>query len=107
MSIVAFCIWSVFFVILLTITFVPVIIANNRKHPQTALICILVILSFWTMIGWFIALIWALMPFDRVAELKTELTLSEKLAELSFLLENNILTQDEYNEKRKKILENF
>jgi hypothetical protein len=107
MSIIAFCIWSVFFVILLTITFVPVIIANNRKHPQTALICILVILSFWTMIGWFIALGWSLMPFDKVPELKTELTLSEKLAELSYLLENNMLTQDEYDEKRKNILATF
>lgn len=105
MSIIAFCIWSVFFVILLTITFVPVIIANNRKHPQKVLICILVILSFWTMIGWFIALVWSLMPFDKISELKTELTLSEKLAELSFLLENNMLTQDEYDEKRKKVLE--
>jgi hypothetical protein len=59
------------------------------------------------MIGWFIALIWALMPFDRVPELKTELTVSEKLAELSYFLENNMITQDEYDEKRKKVLENI
>lgn len=59
------------------------------------------------MIGWFIALVWSLMPFDKVPELKTKLTISEKLAELSYLLENNMLTQDEYDEKRKNILETF
>ena len=105
MDIIAFFIWFLMFGILLAITFIPVIIANTRKHPQTGLICILVIVSFWTMIGWVIALIWSLIPFDKIPELKTELTLSEKLSELSLLLESNMITQDEYDEKRKKVLE--
>lgn len=85
--------------------FIPAIIAGVRQHPHTWLIFFVVLLTSWSMIGWVIALAWSLMPFDKVPELKTELTLSETLAELSLLLENNMITQDEYEEKRKKVLD--
>lgn len=89
----------------LVTAFIPAIIAGVRQHPHTWLIFFVVLLTSWSMIGWVIALIWSLIPFDKVTELKTELTLSEKLGELSLLLENNMITQDEYDKKRKNALE--
>jgi hypothetical protein len=90
----------------LVTAFIPAIIAGVRQHPHTWLIFFVVLLTSWSMIGWVIALIWSLMPFEKIEEMKTELTLSEKLTELLLLFENNMITQDEYNEKRRLVLEN-
>lgn len=91
--------------ILLTILtmFIPFIIAIIRKHSQKWLIFFMVVITAWTIIFWFIALIWALIPFKKVKEFKVELSVEEKLARLNKLLGNNCITEDEYKNKRTQI----
>ncbi|HEV2917582.1 MAG TPA: superinfection immunity protein [Candidatus Babeliales bacterium] len=39
--------------------FLPTILANSRKHHNAAPIMIINLLAGWTLLGWFIALIWS------------------------------------------------
>ncbi len=38
----------------------PIIIAVMRKHPNTAPIAVITILTGWTLVGWVVALAWSL-----------------------------------------------
>ena len=37
----------------------PVIVAGNRHHPQTGPIAVVNVLLGWTLLGWVVALAWA------------------------------------------------
>jgi hypothetical protein len=64
--------------IVLALYFLPWIIANHRHHPQQTPIFALNLLLGWTLIGWVIAIVWALTAFPApkrpasYAELSTE-----------------------------------
>lgn len=96
------------FLIVLSITFIPVIIAVTRKHNDTILIFLLVFFFGWTVIGWIIALIWSLSSTISVLPNNKQpphQSLSDKLYELSSLLNKKLITQEEHDEQKKKILE--
>ena len=46
--------------------FLPTIIAVNRRHHQRTPIVLVNTLLGWTVIGWFVALIWAVSAIRRV-----------------------------------------
>lgn len=96
------------FVIILALSFIPVIIAAVRKHNDTILIFLLTFFLGWTVIGWIVALIWSLssnvqgtirinQPVDQ--------SLTVKLNELTSLLNKKVITQEEHDAQKKKILE--
>lgn len=93
--------------IVLTMTFIPVIIAMQRKHNDTLLIFLLVFFFGWTIIGWVVALIWSVSSVSVLQNNKIQVSnsLTEKLNELSSLLNNKLITQEEHDEQKKKILE--
>jgi hypothetical protein len=41
----------------------PIIIAHKRRHPQTTPIVLITLLAGWTIVGWFVALIWSVASF--------------------------------------------
>jgi len=45
--------------IILTLYFVPTIVAASREHHQTAAIAVLNVFLGWTVLGWVGALVWA------------------------------------------------
>lgn len=47
--------------IILAVYFLPSIIASHKKHRNAEAISILNLLLGWTILGWIIALVWALM----------------------------------------------
>jgi hypothetical protein len=51
--------------------FAPTIIAERRKHPNAAPIMVINILFGLTLIGWAVALVWALTAFRRSPDLET------------------------------------
>lgn len=93
--------------IVLTLTFIPVIIAMQRKHNDTLLIFLLVFFFGWTIIGWVGALIWSLSSVSVLQNNKPQASqsLTDKLNELSSLLNKQLITQEEHDEQKKKILE--
>jgi hypothetical protein len=47
--------------------FVPGFIALARKHPRVGSICALNVVLGWTLIGWFIVLVWSLTRREATA----------------------------------------
>lgn len=93
--------------IVLAITFLPVIIAVQRKHNDTILIFLLTFFFGWTFIGWIVALLWSISSNVSIMASKDPVndTLTNKLTELSDLLNRKLITQEEYDEQKKKVLE--
>lgn len=49
-------------VFLLAIYALPTVLAVLRGHPDVVAICILNVLLGWTLLGWGLALAWAILP---------------------------------------------
>jgi hypothetical protein len=45
----------------LAIYFIPSIVASNRNHKNVAAIVVLNLFLGWTVLGWVLALVWAVM----------------------------------------------
>lgn len=50
----------IFVLICFLIYFLPTIIADNKRHKNTTAICVVNIFFGWSIIGWVICLVWAL-----------------------------------------------
>jgi hypothetical protein len=49
-----------FLAISFVVYFLPAIIAGRRKHPNATAITVLNLILGWTLLGWVVALVWAL-----------------------------------------------
>ncbi len=45
--------------------FAPILICMYRGHPDTAAIAIINVFLGWTIVGWWVAIIWAVKAFPR------------------------------------------
>jgi len=52
----------------IVVFFLPAIVARSRYHPNTAAIFALNVLLGWTVVGWAMALVWALTREDAPAD---------------------------------------
>ena len=48
--------------LLVALYFLPVIVASSREHHHVAPIFVLNLLLGWTLVGWVVSLVWAVMP---------------------------------------------
>lgn len=87
--------------------FIPALVANNHQHPQTGAITILNLFLGWTLLGWVIALVWACSKQEpqKVVIQNEKASLTDELVKLAELKDKGILTEDEFNAKKKQILE--
>lgn len=46
-------------IVILALYFIPLMVANGRKHQNAMAIGVLNVFAGWTFIGWVIALVWA------------------------------------------------
>lgn len=53
--------------VILAITFLPSLIAFNRDHEYRWPILIINVFFGWTLLGWVIALVWAVMPEGKLS----------------------------------------
>ena len=60
LGIVAFVLLVVVGIALIALHFLPGIVATRRHHPNALAIWLINIFFGWTLIGWVIALVWAL-----------------------------------------------
>jgi hypothetical protein len=92
--------------------FLPGMVAIIRKHPQTAGILLLNVFAGWSLIGWIAAFIWACItpqPVQPVVMVPPPLPpgttgVANELQTLANLLERNIITRDEFDTEKRKIL---
>ena len=50
--------------VILYVHFLPAIFAFRRRHPSRTAILLLNLIFGWTLIGWVVALLWALAGYD-------------------------------------------
>lgn len=85
------------FVAGIVLYFLPGIIAGRRKHKYSVLITILNIFLGWTGLGWIALLVWAFI--DKTGNSATDLKM---LAELK---EKGLLSEEEFEQKKKSLLD--
>lgn len=83
--------------------FVPWMIAAYRNHHQRSAIVILNIFLGWSFIGWLIALIWSVSKIENDSS-ENQISPTEELLKLSELKDKGILSSEEFEQKREKIL---
>lgn len=93
----------------LVIYFIPSLIAYRKNHANINQIFILNLLLGWIFIGWVIALIWAYKkPEEKNESSKEEKSanLSTDLQEIKHLLDQKLITEEEFIVLKNKILSN-
>ncbi len=98
----------IFSLIYTAIYFLPYKIAAKKKHRQTRAIYILNIFAGWTIIIWLIALVWAnTEPKETIVVNQNSQSIqsdSEEILNFKKLLDDGIITQEEFEVKKKQIL---
>ena len=56
---------SAIIVLILGIYMLPWFIALGRNHPHPTSVFLLNLLTGWTLLGWYVALVWAVVGSDR------------------------------------------
>lgn len=89
--------------------FIPALVAQNNNHPQTVAIFALNLVLGWTLLGWIAALVWACIKSEE-KEIKTVInevntSVADEIKKLAELKEAGILTDDEFQARKKQILE--
>tara|TARA_B100000212_G_scaffold283780_1_gene223979 strand:+ start:60 stop:383 length:324 start_codon:yes stop_codon:yes gene_type:complete len=98
------------FVILLVAYFFPSIIAGSRNHHNKIAILITNLFLGWTFIGWVVCLIWSFTtkPDETtiVQNLKPgeEVSVAEELEKLSKLKNSGIISEEEFEAQKEKLL---
>ena len=101
----------ILYILLIALYFLPSIIGYN--HRNSGSIIILNLLLGWTLIGWIVALIWAISNDKKEIvvihenninkEYKSENS-TDELIKLKELLESGYINQDEFSIQKNKIL---
>lgn len=86
--------------------FLPYLIANKHQHIQKRAIYILNIFAGWTILAWFIALIWAntTPKPNMVINQEKPQSNADELRKYKELLDQNIITSEEFEIKKKQLL---
>lgn len=87
------------------IYFLPYLIAHKKNHLQTRAIYILNIFAGWTVLIWFVALIWACTNTQSTTIIReAAVSSADELAKFKVLLDSGVITQEEFDQKKQQIL---
>lgn len=101
--------WLIVFIIpgILTqlLYFLPYIIAHYKLHRQETAIFVLNLFAGWTIVIWIICLVWAFVEGGKEKVIQPAVSSAKELEEYKKLLDNNIITQEEFEQKKKQLLD--
>ena len=88
--------------LLLPLAFLPTILALKNNHPYKVAIILINILGglFWGL-GWLVALVWCFITPNK----NTAMDTAAEIEKLHTLKEKGVLTQDEFDSKKKTLLD--
>lgn len=90
-------------ILILAIYFLPSIIGS--KHRNSTSIFILNLLLGWTLLGWIVAIIWAVSNDKKETIIvDNKKSVAEQLRQLKDLHEDGTLTIEEFEEEKKHLL---
>lgn len=93
-------------VFLLAIYFFPFILSYNKKNVLA--IFALNLFLGWTLIGWVVALVWAVSKDKEdviIVKTDTSRSISSEIADLKKLYDEGVLTQSEFEEQKRRLLD--
>jgi len=83
--------------------FLPYLIAHSRGHRNQNAILIMTFLGSWTIVLWIAALIWAFTnPAPVMAQ---QVSIADELKKYKKLLDEGVITQEEFEKKKKSLLD--
>ena len=85
--------------------FIPYLVANKKGHPQETAIFILNLFAGWTIIAWIIALVWAFTQPKITNSQQALIGNADELLKYKQLLDNDVISQEEFDTKKKQILD--
>lgn len=94
----------IFGIIVFALYFLPTIIGWNHRNINS--IGMLNLFLGWTLIGWVVAIIWAVSNDSKREIIINTKSKSDDLITLKELLDDGTLTQEEFNEEKKRLLRN-
>ena len=95
----------IFIIVGLIIYFLPTAIAANKKKKNTTAIFAVNLLLGWIVIGWIVALVWALTKDEKKDNTLTQpKSDADELQKLADLKEKGIISEEEFNAKKKQVL---
>lgn len=100
----SFSIWHwIIVLIILPLAFLPTIIAIQKNHPyKVAIILINIFGGLLYGLGWIIALVWCFVPPKNAVNISAGV--ADELDRLHQLKERGVLTQEEFDRKKKSML---
>lgn len=90
----------------ISVYFLPYLIANKREHQQTRAIYILNIFAGWTVIVWVVALIWAhtVQSDNYIINQNVVQSDADEVRRFKELYDSGIISEEEYEAKKKQLL---
>lgn len=92
-------------ILLIFIYFLPALVANGSNHSKALSITVLNIFLGWTLLGWVIALVWAVSEENQKKENISLKDVAAQIERLHQLKDRGIITEEEFNTKKAKLLE--
>jgi uncharacterized membrane protein len=90
-------------ILILAIYFLPSIIGYNHRNANS--ICLLNLFLGWTVLGWIVAMIWAVSNDKKETIIvDNKKSVSEQLKQLKELHEDGTLTKEEFEAEKKHLL---
>ncbi len=85
--------------------FLPYLFANSKCHPQETAIFVLNLFAGWTVIAWIICLVWTFTTKKDEKVITAVNSNAKQIEEFKDLLDKGIITQEEFNEKKRQLLQ--
>lgn len=95
---------AVWIVVSLFIYFVPTFVAKAKNQPNFLSIFLINFFFGWSLIGWVIALVWAVKKPETVQAVSSHVSAGDEISKLKVLMEEGTITYDEFEAKKKTIL---
>ncbi|MFK5912987.1 MAG: superinfection immunity protein [Woeseiaceae bacterium] len=104
--------WAIIILIIVVyVYFIPSFVATKRGHSAVNGIIFVNLIAGWSLIGWVVCLIWAYSNSEskntttKTIINKAALSVADEIRKLDDLRKEGLLTQDEFDLKKNKLLE--
>lgn len=98
-------------VIILAIYLIPTFVAISRKKENKTIIILMNVFLGWSIICWLLALLWAVSDDEKPTQIivkerktKNEVNNFDQLIKLKELLDKEIITKEEFEIQKEKLL---
>lgn len=95
-----------FTALMFVLYFLPSVIAVLRRHPNPVALIVVNLVFGWTMLGWFICLIWSFASAPQVTvQTHHRPSVADELDKLAALRDRGVLTDEEFERRKKRLLD--